>query len=181
MYFPEKEIQLKDGRTALLRSPVPEDAEVMLEYLRQTAAETHFLLREPEDVTMTVAQEEAFLRNGLESDSQYLILCYVDGKLAGNCQIVRGAKRKNCHRGSIGIALVKEFWGLGIGTAMFREMIAIAKSWSLLQLELEVVEGNDRAMSLYRKMGFETVGFTPNALLMPDGSYAKEFLMIKPL
>ena len=110
-----------------------------------------------------------------------MILCAVDGKLVGTCQINRLTRQKNCHRASIGIALMKEFWGLGIGTAMLRELIAIGKAWGLIQLELEVNEHNHRAMSLYRKIGFEVVGFTPNAIRMPDGSFAKLYLMVKPL
>lgn len=181
MYFEEKEIILKDGRTAIFRSPLPEDAAACLDYMKITAAETPFLLRGPDEVTMTVEQEAKYLQNAVEIESLAMILCFVDGKLAGNCQVNRRTKKKNAHRGSIGIALLEEFWGLGIGTAMFEEMIAIAKHWGLMQLELEVIEGNDRAIALYRKMGFETVSFVPNAILMPDGSYAKEFLMVKAL
>lgn len=181
MYFKEKDIQLKDGRIAVLRSPSPADAADCLDYMKITASETPFLLREPDEVTMTVEQEAEYLQNVLGLDSRIMILCTVDGKIAGNCQIDRKTKRKNCHRGSIGIALIQEFWGLGIGTAMFKEMIAIAKQWGLKQLELEVVEGNERAMGLYRKMGFETVSYVPNAIRLADGTLLKEFLMVKPL
>ena len=79
------------------------------------------------------------------------------------------------------IALLKEFWGLGIGTAMFREMITLAKQWCLMQLELEVIEGNKRAMALYQKMGFQITGFTPDAIRLPDGKLVKEFIMVKKL
>ena len=79
------------------------------------------------------------------------------------------------------IALLKEFWGLGIGTAMFREMIAIAEGWGVMQLELEVFEGNERALALYRKMGFEIVSHVPNAIKQPDGTLVSEFLMVRPV
>ena len=181
MLFPEKEIRLKDGRTALLRSPLPSDAEAALEFMKITAEETPFLLRSPEECTLTVAEEEKFLSRFPADPNAVMILCFVNGILAGNCQIVRKNKIKNRHRASIGIALKQQFWGLGIGTALFEEMIAIAEGWGLMQLELEVIEGNDRAMSLYRKMGFETVSFVPNAIRMPDGSFVREFLMVKSL
>jgi RimJ/RimL family protein N-acetyltransferase len=181
MVFPEKEIKLKDGRTALLRSPLPSDAEAALEYMKITAAETPFLLRTPGEVTLTVAEEETYLARVAADPNTVSIFCFVDGVLAGNCNISRKTKAKNRHRASIGIALKQEFWNLGIGTALFREMIAIAESWKLKQLELEVIEGNDRAMGLYRKMGFDTVSFVPNAIRMEDGRFVKEFLMVKPL
>lgn len=181
MYFTPKEIQLKDGRTALLRAPLPSDAEAALEFMKLTAEETPFLLRSPEECTLTLEDEVKFLSRFPADPNATMILCFVDGVLAGNCQVVRKNKVKNRHRASIGIAIVRKFWGLGIGTALFEEMIAIAEGWGISQLELEVIEGNDRAMALYRKMGFETVSFVPNAIRMPDGSYVKEYLMVRPV
>ena len=181
MYFDTKEIRLKDGRTAVFRTPSPADAAEMITYMRRTAGETNFLLRTPEEVTMTVAVEETFLQRILESETDCMIVCTVDGKLAGNCQISRHTKRKNCHRADVMIALLEEFWGLGIGTAMFEELIAIGKGWNLMQLELEVIEGNQRAIALYEKMGFHTVSYVPNAIKLADGTLLKEFRMIKPL
>ena len=40
MLFPEKEIILKDGRTALLRSALPEDAAEMVAFMKTTAGES---------------------------------------------------------------------------------------------------------------------------------------------
>jgi len=181
MHFPEKEILLKDGRIAIFRTPSPADAADMVEYMRRTAGETDYLLRTPEEVTMTNSEEEAFLKRIAESECDCMIVCTVDGKLAGNCQISRHNKRKNSHRADVMIALLEEFWGLGIGTAMFREMISLAKKWGLMQLELEVIEGNKRAIGLYQKMGFATVAAKPNAIRLPDGTLLKEFLIVKTL
>lgn len=181
MFFHEKEITLKDGRTALFRSPSPDDGAAMLEYLKTTCSETPFLLRSPDECDLTVESEQEFLQSMLDSKTTVMIVCIVDGKIAGNCQISRKTWRKNSHRGSIGIALVREFWGLGIGTAMFEELISIAKTWGLSQVELEVFEGNHRAIALYEKMGFETVAAIPNAIRLEDGTMLKEFTMVKVL
>lgn len=181
MLYEEKKLTLKDGRCAILKSPEESMAAEMLAYLKTTSGETPFLLRTPEECTMTLQQEEAFLENVRQLEYDVMMVCIVEGKLAGNCRIVRKNKRKNRHRGTVMIALLKEFWDLGIGSAMFREMIAIAREWGLIQLELEVIEGNDRAMALYRKFGFETVAATPNAIRLPDGTLLKEYLMVKPL
>lgn len=181
MHFPEKEILLKDGRVAVFRTPSPADAAEMIEYMRRTAGETTYLLRTPEEVTMTVSEEEAFLNRIVKSEYDCMIVCTVDGKLAGNCQISRHNKRKNSHRADVMIALLKEFWGLGIGTSMFRELISLAKQWGVMQLELEVIEGNERAIGLYQRMGFAAVAAKPNAIRLPDGTLLKEFIMVKTL
>ena len=53
MKFQEKEIILKDGRKCILRPTAPEYAEQMIEYLKNTSAETPFLLRNPDEVNYT--------------------------------------------------------------------------------------------------------------------------------
>ena len=61
MQFDPIQFQNNLGRTVLVRSALEEDAAALLQYLRETTAETPFLLREPEEVTMTLEQEKAFL------------------------------------------------------------------------------------------------------------------------
>lgn len=179
MTYAAKEMVLKDGATVIFRSPVPEDAAALLDYLKVTAEETDFLLRYPEECTMTVEQEEIYLRNSLEDVDSVMILCEVDGEIAGNCNLARHNKLKTRHRASIGIALTKEFWGLGIGTVLFEEMIRLAKHWGIEQLELEVFADNHRAMALYQKMGFQIVAEHPNFIKRKDGTYVNEYLMVK--
>ncbi len=181
MIFQEKEIKLKDSRTAILRSPVPEDAEVMLNFFYQANRETPFLLNSPEDPVITVERELAFIENHNSSENDIMLVCLVDGEFAGNCQLNRRTKRKNRHRGGVGIAVSQKFWNLGIGTALFRELIQIARDWGLEQLELEFIEGNERGKALYEKMGFQTIGFIPNAIHQPDGTVLKEYMMILEL
>ncbi len=181
MLFEEKKITLKDGRTAIFRSPRPEDAQPLLDYMKITAGESPYLLRTPEECTMTVEAEQAFIANVVAQEFDMMILCFVEGELAGNCRIVRRNKIKNRHRADVMIALYQKYWSLGIGTAMFQEMISLGRTWGLMQLELEVIEGNTRAKGLYEKMGFQTVAATPNAIRLPDGTLLKEYLMVKPL
>lgn len=45
MIFEEKTIILKDGRTAILKSPCVEDAEKLLNYIKKSCSETDFLAR----------------------------------------------------------------------------------------------------------------------------------------
>lgn len=181
MLFEPKEIHIKDGRTAILRSAAVSDAEDLLHYLKQTADETPYLLRTPEECCLSVEDEIHFIQNMRNSESDVMICCIVDSRLVGNCQLSRKTKHRNCHRGTIGIALIEEFWNLGIGTAMLQELSTLAEAWGLMQVELEVIEGNERAMHLYEKMGFETVAAHPNAIRLDDGTLLKEFLMVKSL
>uniref|UniRef100_UPI0040560011 GNAT family N-acetyltransferase n=1 Tax=Acetatifactor sp. TaxID=1872090 RepID=UPI0040560011 len=116
------------------------------------------------------------------SPNEAMIMCIVDGKVVGNCEInfFRGMKTK--HRASIGIALISDFWNQGIGTKMFEEMIRLAESREgVMQIELEFVEGNARARHLYEKMGFRITGVHPNAICLKDGTLLNEYTMIKEI
>ena len=181
MRFEKKHIQLKDGREAILRSPMVEDAAPMLEYLKTTSSETEFLIRYPEECTETLEQEAAFLQKTLDSDLNMMIVCEVDGKIAGNCALMLHGRLKTKHRAGVAIAITQEYWGLGIGSAMFEELVAAARSHGISQMELEVIEGNIRAMGLYEKFGFRIVAERPNAIRLKDGTMLKEILMAKTL
>lgn len=181
MRFPEKEIILKDGCTAILRSPSPEDAEEMLPFLTQVMGETNYLLSTPDEFSMPPEKEAAFLQR-LDADENSMMLnCVIDGKIVGNCSIFRNSKVKIRHRASLAIAILHNYWGLGIGTALFQELIRVAEDWELTQLELGFLEGNDRARGLYEKMGFHVVGVIPNAVHQPDGTFVNEYQMVRPM
>ena len=54
-------VRLKDGREVLLRSPEAADAQALLDYMRVTSGETHFMARYPEECQATVEQETGFI------------------------------------------------------------------------------------------------------------------------
>ena len=183
MIIKDTEFTLKDGRKALLRSPKDEDIRGVLDYLYVSAGETEFILRYPEECgKYTYEGEKALFDRINASDNEAMLVCIVDGKVAGNCQIAWKTGIKTRHRASVAIALLKEFWNQGIGTRMFEEMIRIAEAnENLIQMELEFVEGNSRARALYEKMGFRITGVNPNAIRLRDGTLLNEYCMIREI
>ena len=172
---------LKDGRHALIRSPKDEDIQGMLDYLYISAGETEFILRYPEECSKyTLEGEKALVDRINGSENEAMLVCLVDGKVAGNCNIVWNTGMKTRHRATVAIALLKEYWNQGIGTRMFQEMIRIAEdNPNILQMELDFVEGNTRARALYEKMGFRITGVRPNAIRLRDGTLLNEYSMIR--
>ena len=183
MVIKDIEYKLKDGRNALIRSPQDEDIQGMLEYLYISAGETDFILRYPEECNKyTVEGEKALFDRVNKSDNEAMLVCLVDGKVAGSCQITWNERIKIRHRASVAIAILKDYWNQGIGTRLFQELIRIAEeNPNLIQIELEFVEGNSRARALYEKMGFRITGVKPNAIRLKDGTLLNEYSMIREI
>lgn len=182
MKFQERKITLKDGRSCILRPTTPEYAEEMIEYMKKTPEESDYLLRYPDEVNFTVESEKEILGRLYEDPYSIMMMPVVDGKVAGNGSINGiGNKRKICHRCSLAIALYKEYWGLGIGTAMIGYMCELAAEIGWKQVDLEVVAENEQAQALYKKCGFIETGRRHNALRFDDGSSHDEILMYKEL
>lgn len=183
MIFNEKTIVLKNGKTALLKSPEPGDGAKMLDYIKRAYGETEFLVRYPEEWDgVSVEGEEKWIKNGRDSRNDMKITCYVDAEIAGNCEIIFHTDKKTCHRAELAIAILEKYWGLGIGSAMFEELIAAARAHEGTEIvELKFVEGNERARALYEKFGFRIVSERPNAFKLRDGSLVKLCYMQKIL
>lgn len=172
----------KDGRELTIRNAEPADAKDLIWYLKKTAEETSYLVRESEEITITEEQETNFINSLKESERSIMLLAFVDGKHAGNCSLSEMPPRKRYnHRCSIAIALLQEYWGLGIGKKLFEEAIRFAKDRGYEQIELEVHTGNEKAIALYKSFGFEIYGTLKNDMKYKDGSYSDCHLMVKYL
>ena len=146
MKFGPIEMTDKKGRTIVLRNADVSDADALIEYLKITAGETSYLLREPDEVSMTTAQEVDFIKNYIDAERELMLIATIDGKHIGNCTLMKiGSFKRLTHRCEIAIALYKEYFGAGIGEMMLRTVLDVAKEVGYKQVELEVVSENTRA------------------------------------
>ncbi|HPG92257.1 MAG TPA: GNAT family protein [Clostridia bacterium] len=181
MKFNETIVTAKNGTKFTVRSATVDEAAALLDYLNKVSAETDFLLRSADDQTLTLDEEKQFISSGLESPTKYNICVFCGDEIAGTCSLYWSDKKKIAHRGNIGIALLKKYWNLGLGTELFKIMVELGKKYNMTQLELSYVDGNNRGKALYEKMGFCEVGRIPNAFLMNDNSFHDDVIMVKTI
>lgn len=175
-------IKDKQDREIILRSAEEKDAEFLLDFLKITAAETPFLLREPDEIALSIEQEQDFIKAKKDSENEILLIAEIEGKHIGNCSLMSvGGFRRYRHRCEIAIALYQEYCGLGIGKAMLEMLLDIAKQVGYEQAELEVIANNKSAIALYEKLGFQKYGTFPNNMKYADGSYGDAYWMMKKL
>ena len=84
MKFQSMQFKDKLGREVVLRNAEAEDAAALIEYLKTTTAETPYLIREPEEVTITLEQEKKFIASKIEEERELLLIATIDGKHIGN-------------------------------------------------------------------------------------------------
>lgn len=182
MYRNTTIIKDKKGRDVLLRSAEEKDAEALIDYMKITAAETPFLLREPDEISLTIEQEQAFIKAKKDSENELLLIAETEGRHIGNASLMSaGGFKRYRHRCEIAIALYQEYCGLGIGKEMLEMVLDIAKKAGYEQAELEVIANNKPAIALYEKLGFQKYGTFPDNMKYADGSYTDAYWMMKKL
>ncbi|GAB1477129.1 hypothetical protein MASR2M70_19650 [Bacillota bacterium] len=55
------------------------------EYLKTICGETRFLMKEPEEITMTIEGERNFIKSQNMSERNLMLLVFLDGEYVGNC------------------------------------------------------------------------------------------------
>lgn len=174
-----QEIILKNGARAYLRNGDASDGLAVYENFNLTHAETDYLLSYPDENSFDPEQEARFLKEKTESPNEIEIIGLVDGKIAGTAGIEAvGCKHKVKHRAEFGISVLREYWGIGLGKALTKACIQCARDAGYVQLELNVVAGNERAISLYRDMGFVEFGRNPRGFNSRESGFQELVYML---
>ena len=172
-------IKTEKGREICLRCAEESDAALLIDYLKQTSAETEFLLREPEEIRLSEEEERAIIRRQNESADNVMLMAFVDGVFVGNCLLMGMPFRRNRHRAELAIALFQAYTGQGIGRQLLETLCDLAREQGREQLELEVAAENTRAIHVYESLGFAVCGRLPRASRYRDGHYGDALRMVK--
>lgn len=165
-------VLLKGGVELLVRNAVASDARALRDIMQRTHAETDYLLSYPDEQSADDEQEARSLVETERSDNEVELVAIVDGWIVGSAGIAAvGGRRKVVHRARFGISVLKEHWGMGIGRVLMEASIDCARQAGYTQLELEVVADNQRAVSLYRRAGFEEYGRNPRGYRSAAAGY----------
>jgi RimJ/RimL family protein N-acetyltransferase len=180
--FSPKTALLRDGRTVLLRSAVPEDATALIAFVRAADTESRGLAREPGEFTMTEEQERAYLIGRQDEPLSLFLVAEADGAIVAtaNVQPVRNLSRFR-HRALLAVAVRQPYWRQGLGRLMMTEALRWCKETGFEQAELDVVASNAAAVALYESLGFEATGMYKRGFKYSDGTYADEYFMWLPL
>jgi ribosomal protein S18 acetylase RimI-like enzyme len=105
---------------------------------------------------------------------------FVETELTGVVGMAREPRAKNHHKATVfGMYVAPEFGGHGVGRALMRHLIALARlEPGLEQLELTVTQTNDAARLLYESEGFRSFGIEPRAIRVGDRYFDKNHMLL---
>lgn len=156
------------------------DAEEFLSLLKRLDEETAFMLFEPGERLTTFEEQREIIRRCPTGGDDVILVAECERQLVGYIAAIGGKYKRNKHGVYVVVAVLQSFSGQGIGTKLFEEMEKWAGEGQVHRLELTVMVHNDRAIRLYKRMGFEIEGRKRHSLLV-NGSYVDEYCMSKLL
>lgn len=110
-------------------------------------------------------------------DAKFPYLLAVQGRrIIGWCDVAPREIAGFEHTGGLGMGLLAEARGRGIGSRLLRAAIARCRRRGIEKIELQVMASNRAARALYRKFGFRQEGRRVRARKL-DGKYDDVVLM----
>ncbi len=118
----------------------------------------------------------AFVRRNIKNNyPQFVAKC--GDKVVGWCDILPNAKSQSrMHMGVLGVGLLPEARGQGVGKKLLQATIDAAKAYGMTRIVLDVRSTNENAIALYKSLGFEIEGLHRNDLMI-DGIYHHSYSM----
>lgn len=169
---------LQNQRSVEIREATTKDAEELIVAAKCYLRTSNYLLSYDEDFNPTIKEEIAWVESHDNMNSLLLVATYNKAIIA-TLNVVAHSQRKVRHVAELGISMLIEWRGAGLGNALFECMLAWAKNKSNLEIiTLEVYSDNEPAIHLYRKFGFEKTGEQVNFFKDKAGKYYNNTSMI---
>lgn len=129
-----------------------DEIDLLLDQLEAVAEERRWIASEPP--IPRDRWREGFERERADEHSTVLVAVDENDRLIGHLS----ANGRRDRPAEIGMAVVKEWRGRGVGTALMQACVDWARAHDIHKLALQVWPHNDAAVRLYEKFGFEREG-----------------------
>jgi len=159
-----RKVSLKDGREVILRFLKVEDKEKLFEMfssMSDKALEWSLAPYSIEDIERWISS----LPNRIALVAEY------QDKIVGLASIYKIPSPRRQGVGELSVYLHQDFHSIGLGTAMTKRILKLAKNEKMHRIELAVVAENKSALCLYRKFDFQVEGISKDRYFGQDGKY----------
>jgi len=122
-----------------------------------------------------IESSRQFIGNGIAKGHPQFVALEAD-RVVGWCDVTPRDRPATQHCGVLGIGLLAEWRGRGVGRRLIERALEASRAFPLTRIELAVRADNHHAVALYRKIGFEVEGRRQRAILV-DGVYFDDIVM----
>ncbi|WP_108671060.1 GNAT family N-acetyltransferase [Peribacillus acanthi] len=168
---------LVNGVSYTIRSANVKDAKEMSELRLRIDGETENLDREKGEAFIDIPGFEQIIKNDSENAKNIFLVAEVECRIVGFSRCEGNELKRFSHKVEFGVGVLKDYWGYGIGKNLLKESISWADSNGIKKMTLSVLETNEKAIQLYKKLGFEIEGILKNDKILSDGKYYNTIMM----
>ena len=118
-----------------------------------------------------------FVMNNIAARNPQLV-ALDKGEVIGWCDIRRDHWPAHAHCGTLGMGLIPEYRGKGLGRRLMEAALAAAHEEGFVRVELTAHADNLRAIALYEKLGFQREGLTRDSVCI-DGRFVDSLVMAR--
>ena len=144
--------------------------------LKTIESESNNMLRDPKERTTTDEDQKQSITRILSSSHSIFLVAEESDQLLGFIAILGDDLNKKRHSKYIAMGVLSEYQGKKIGSALMEAAVNFCSEQNALRIELTVITTNLKAISLYKKFGFEIEGTRRNSLMV-QGHLVDEYLM----
>ena len=177
---------MKDGREAVIRPVVPDDAAGMLAMEVRLHVDDVGVVQTVEEIDQTVPEmRESLERLQPHNPGGCHFAALVDDVIVGSSSVRRPKILRLRHIGRFAVGLDPAHRALGLGRALMERAIEWAldgpgcRSGGIRRLELNVFADNTPAIALYESLGFEVEGCRRDFLRRDDGTFVDDLCMVR--
>ncbi|CAM4136202.1 GCN5 family acetyltransferase [Bacillus manliponensis] len=164
----------------MIREITEQDAATFLTLCQAIDGETDFMLFERNERKLTIEKQITIIQTFLSSPNSSIFVAEKDNELVGYILARGGTVQRNKHSVYLAIGILQDYAGQGIGKQLFHTVEEWAREHEILRLELKVMAHNERAISLYKKCGFNVEGEAVHGVIV-NGEPKNEYYMAKLL
>ncbi|EJV85501.1 GNAT family N-acetyltransferase [Bacillus cereus] len=166
-----------NGLTYTVRSAVQTDAEQLSEIRVQIDGETENMDREAGEGFIDKIGFQKIVKTDSEEMKNLFLVVEVHNRIVGFSRCEGSNLKRLSHKVEFGVCILREFWGYGMGKSLLQQSIQWANENEVKKISLQVLETNEKAIQLYKKLGLEVEGILKNDKKLSDGKYYNTVVM----
>ncbi|MGG0651055.1 GNAT family N-acetyltransferase [Bacillus mycoides] len=166
-----------NGLTYTVRSAVQTDAEQLSEIRVQIDGETENMDREAGEGFIDKIGFQKIVKTDSEEMKNLFLVAEVHNRIVGFSRCEGSNLKRLSHKVEFGVCILREFWGYGMGKSLLQQSIQWADENEVKKISLQVLETNEKAIQLYKKLGLEVEGILKNDKKLSDGKYYNTLVM----